>query len=149
MSGISYLLDLVDLPCGGGWFINQRISLHKSSYTVPSGHNNDHCGSFNGLASFLAAFLSRASSLCTNSSFRARIRWCSCARRLMPWILRGMPSLTACSCLATESWTSVTLQAQGLIGDGRPGLEHPQHSCSCQVPIKFAVDREQGKLDGW
>ena len=26
MSGISYLLDLVDLPCGGG-FINRRLSL--------------------------------------------------------------------------------------------------------------------------
>ena len=27
MSGISYLLDLVDLPCGGGLFINQRFAL--------------------------------------------------------------------------------------------------------------------------
>ena len=27
MSGISYLLDLVDLPCGGGRFINQESAL--------------------------------------------------------------------------------------------------------------------------
>ena len=27
MSGISYLLDLVDLPCGGGGFINPVFAL--------------------------------------------------------------------------------------------------------------------------
>ena len=27
MSGISYLPDLVDLPCGGGLFINQELTL--------------------------------------------------------------------------------------------------------------------------
>ena len=40
MSGISDLLDLVDLPCGGGRFINQRLTLYDYMHIYIPTHTN-------------------------------------------------------------------------------------------------------------
>ena len=50
MSGISYLLDLVDLPCGGGGFINpvfalvlvQMASDSRRLFSLPLDHRTEH-----------------------------------------------------------------------------------------------------------